>query len=261
MENILNRVRCLNRITNFREILAAVILLAIMIGIGLGIFFSFSEWSREGIRKYEVAYKTNSADEFNHAKVTKLGSIMANGEFSTIDPVSDERVDGMYMKIKVITERYTQHTRTYTDSKGKTQIETYYEWDHYGVHESIASKFIFFGNEGLVSEIPDLYEKKETVYDGNTIFPLVGDLRYQYYVIPEKFEGTGFWIFGNEEHLKEVWRDKTPEEVVKEYQANAFVGPITFAIIWGILTLGGTIVFISFDNDWLLDRSRKQHGL
>ena len=119
-----------------REILASISIIAVMIMIGIFISSKISEYEMDRNEKYTKAVKIENTDLFQHGMDTNVGNAFVYGELKAIDYVTYPEIDGQYMYIKKVKEKYTMHTKTVTKTRvvnGKsesyTTTETYWTWD------------------------------------------------------------------------------------------------------------------------------------
>lgn len=235
-------------ITN-RELIASVIILAIMFIIGLFIGDFINNDHLDSVAKYNKALKIKDEDTFKYAMKTNIGNAFIEGDFITLDPVSEDRIDGEYTHITVEKEEYTKHKRevTYKDSKGKTKTKTeiYYTWDYVSTKRYTATKISFLNvtfDLGKFS-IPSK-EYLTTKYQGS-------DIRYKYYVVPKTFHGTIFsylsdnTIQGNSLTIY----PSSIESTLDFLTSNTLI--YFFWIIWTVLSLFVAYYFCVQENDWL----------
>lgn len=228
--------------------MAVVIFVTISV-LGLGLFFVVSEAISSDVRKYQISYKTDSESDFEYAKNTKVGNVLAEGFFRCDNPVSDSRIDGVYSSIRIDMDYYTTHTTTTVDSKGTTHVSIYYSWDWVSTDYNRAETFSFLGQTGSVSDLDGLYSPEETIYDGS--------IRYRIYTIPTSFYGVGFWSSSDDFRLIEAWRDTTVDRVLNEKLSGISVIPNAFFIVWEIIAITITGLFIYRENNWLLFKKEK----
>ena len=183
-----------------------------------------------------MAYKTSSESDFEYAKNTKVGTILAEGIFTCDKPVSDPRIDGVFTSIRVDIDYYTMHTTTTVDSKGMAHIKTYYSWDWFATEYNRAEMFSFLGQTGPVVALDGAYESEETVYDGS--------VRYRISTIPTEFYGVGFWSTSDDFHMTNVWREQSIDRVVDSETRSASVIPVVFAVVWELASIVGLVLFI-----------------
>ena len=249
MANTISRVIYLKTVINLKLLLAVVAVGMLSFVIGGGLFFGISEDLSSGTRQYQVAYKTSSESDFNYAKNTKVGNVLAEGTFACDRPVSDERIEGVYTAIRVDIDRYTMHTTTRTDAKGRVQITTYYSWDWTDTEYNRAESFSFLGQTGDVSGLGNIYSSEETIYDGS--------IRYRISTIPTSFYGVGFWSAGDDLQINEAWRDQTVDQVMSSEVESASIIPVIFVVIWDIVTVIAIGLFLIFNDDKILMKRKR----
>ena len=217
-------------------VIALVVVFVLVSSIGMWLSFVISDAILHNALGYQVAYKTSSESDFEYAKNTKVGTILAEGMFTCDKPVSDPRIDGVFASIRVDIDYYTMHTTTTVDSKGMTHIKTYYSWDWFATEYNRAETFSFLGQTGPVVALDDAYESEETVYDGS--------VRYRISTIPTEFYGVGFWSTSDDFHMTNVWREESIDQVVDSETRSASMIPVVFMISWTCLSLFSLVLFI-----------------
>ena len=120
----------------YREILASISIVAVMLLIGFVISGKISQIQDDKNAKYNKAVKIESTDLFRYGMDTNVGNAFVYGELKAVDTVTYPEIGGEYMYVEKIEEHYNRHTRTYTttDGKGHTRIHTevYWSWDYAG---------------------------------------------------------------------------------------------------------------------------------
>lgn len=236
-----------------REILVSVSIIAILSLIGVLISSKISESIMDSNEKYNKAIKIEDADMFEYGMRTNVGNAFVYGDLKAVDTVTYPDIEGEYMYVERVKERYTQHTRQVAHTKtvnGKTQTyyttETYWTWDRVG-HDDIKCKEISF---------------KDVVFDSNKIdIPGTSyiDMVYENTHVRYKYYGTGL------EHTGTIFtelKDNTITDGTKFYKDHDIektverlengVGPIVaFWIFWVILMGGCVVGFYYLDNKWL----------
>lgn len=233
-----------------REIIASISIIAIMLIIGVFISGKISEGEMDKNEKYNKAIKITDTELFKYGMSTNVGNAFVYGELEAIDPVGYQEIDGKFLKVKKVKERYTQHTRTvtYTDSSGKTKtkIETYWTWDVVGKEQLVAERVKLLGVEFKTSQfdlpLTDyLCTIKESYY-----------VRYKYYIYPEKTMVTIFSYLGNgnvEAKDISIYRDMDISKTIKRLESGG--GQIVFWVIWIGLIASAVYGFYYMDNWWL----------
>ncbi|CEQ26584.1 Uncharacterised protein [[Clostridium] sordellii] len=235
-----------------REIIVSISILAIMIIIGVLVGDKVNEYQQDKEAQYNKAFKiTKDAELFTYAMKTNIGNALVEGELKADKPVNyKDEIDGEYLVLEKIKEKYTMHTRvvTYTDSKGNThsKTETYWTWDKVDHDIKKAKSVIFLGINFDTSKF-DLPSTSyiDTVNGGYHI-------RYKFYGLESKFNAT---IFGNlkndtiaNDNIK-VYKNMTVAETLEEVTGNISI--ILFWVLWILITVGIVILFMYLDNNWL----------
>lgn len=235
-----------------REVLASISILAIMLLIGILISSKISEWQMDKNEIYNKAVKIESADMFKYGMRTNVGNAFVYGDLIAVDAVSYPEIDGEYMYIEKVKEKYTMHTRQVAHTRtvnGKSQTyyttETYWTWDRVG-SETKKCNVISFCNVTFNSSKIDIPSTKyiETINESSHI-------RYVYYGVDIKYVGT---IFTN---LKDqtisdntsFYNEKTIDETVECLTSE--IGTVVFWILWSLLIVGCILAFCIMENKWL----------
>lgn len=232
-----------------REILASVSIIAVMLLIGILISSKISEHQLDANEVYNKAVKIDNTDLFRYGMDTNVGNAFVYGDLVAVDTVTYTEVDGEYMYIKKVKEKYTKHTRTvtYKDSNGKTHTkkETYWTWDRVGSEDKKCQEISFCGIVFSSNKI-DLPSANyiDTIKESSHI-------RYKYYGIGTKYTGTIFTDLRNQtiSDNTKFYVDKNIEEAVEHLEADG--GLIIFWIFWIVLIGGCVFGFYYLDNKWL----------
>lgn len=172
----------------YREILASISIIAVMLLIGFVISGKISQIQDDKNAKYNKAVKIESADFFRYGMDTNVGNAFVYGELKAVDTVTYPEIGGEYMYAEKVEEHYNMHTRTYTttDGKGhtKTHTEIYWSWDYAGSEDMQCKEVSFCG----------------VVFDSNKIKLPSADyidtikesshVRYKYYGTKTKYTGN-----------------------------------------------------------------------
>lgn len=120
----------------YREILASISIIAVMLLIGFVISGKVSQIHDDKNAKYNKAVKIESADLFRYGMDTNVGNAFVYGDLEAVDTVTYPEIGGEYMCVEKEEEHYNRHTRTYTTTDGKghteTHTEVYWSWDYAG---------------------------------------------------------------------------------------------------------------------------------
>ena len=236
----------------FREILASISIIAVMLTIGFLISEKISQRYVDSNEIYNKALKIeNDEDVFQHGMDTNIGNAFIHGELKAIDTVTFSEIDREYMYVKKVEEHYNMHTRTYTttDGKGHTRIhtQTYWSWDYAGKETKKCKELSFCGVK-FKSEKINIPRASyiQTIKKSSHV-------RFKYYGVETKYTGT---IFAE---LKDgtipddscFYENKSIDETVDELVSNGKVAQIIFWVIWIILIIGVIFGFYYLDNEWL----------
>jgi hypothetical protein len=232
----------------YREILASISIIAVMLLIGFVISGKISQIQDDKNAKYNKAVKIESADLFRYGMDTNVGNAFVYGELKAVDTVTYPEIGGEYMYAEKVEEHYNRHTRTYTTTDGKghtrTHTEVYWSWDYAGSEDIQCKEVSFCG----------------TVFDSNKIKLPSADyiktikesshVRYKYYGTKTKYTGTIFTKLKDK-----TISDSTPfyEMSIKETKdkLEKNIGIVIFWIIWIIVMVLAVFGFYYIDNEWL----------
>lgn len=239
-----------------REILIAIAITLILIGLGFLVSGIIKNNINESNEKYYKALKINNDEEmFKYAIKTNVGYTLSQGKVKAVNGISIEDIDGKYFEIRKVKEKYTKHTRqvAHTRRVGNTTqtyytTEVYWTWDYVSEEKFHTEKFNFLGVEFDYGNIKFHNENyKETKSDEINI-------RYKYYVIPFEFEGTLFtYINNNTINQNDFSINNTIENIIKSKENSTKGFNIGFWIIW-IITIGCIdFGYVYLDNNYLED--------
>lgn len=232
-----------------REILASISIIAIMLLIGFLISNKISDYQLDRNEKYNKAVKIESPELFEYGMRTNVGNAFVYGDLKAIDTVTYPEIDGEYMYVEKVKEKYTEHQRTttYTDSNGKshTKTEIYWTWDRVGSEEVKCKEISFCGVMFSSNKIniPDA-EYITTIKESSRV-------RYKYHGTANQYTGTIFTELKDKTISDKTafYKNKTIEKTVKDLESG--VGLVIFWIAWSILISGCVFGFYYIDNKWL----------
>lgn len=233
-----------------RELLASVSIIAIMLLIGVLISGKISEAQLDANEKYNKAIKIDTLDLFEYGMRTNLGNAFVYGDLEAVDTVSYPDIDGSYMYIEKIKEKYTKHTRTVSDydddgNKIREHKEVYWTWDIVN-RESLKCEEVSFLGHVFTSDKIDIPGGHyiNTIKESSKI-------RYKYYGVDTSFVGTIFTDlrFDTITDNTPFYVNMTIEQAVKHLETGSYV--IFFWIFWIILTGFCVYGFYYADNNWL----------
>lgn len=232
-----------------REVIFSCIIIGVMLIIGLVLSDKISDSIVDQNEIYNKAIHIEDKELFEYGMRTNVGNAFVYGDLVAVDTVSYPEIDGEYLYVEKVKERYTQHTRTVSYKCGKsrcTRTEVYWTWDKVGSEEKESEKVTFLDvefnfNQFLTPSDEYLTTIKESSH-----------LRYKYYVVPTKVTGT---IFAD-------LRDKNIGENISIHE-NMMIGEAydylttgewslwLFWILWIIATGGVVYGFYYLENKWL----------
>lgn len=240
-----------------RETLVAIAITLALIGLGIIISEAIKNNVNESNEKYYKALKINNDEEmFKYAIKTNVGYTLASGTIRTINGISIDELDGIYLSIKKVKEEYRKHYReekhTRIKSDGTEEIyyttEEYWTWDYVEEEKIHVDKFNFLG----VDFDYDTIEFYNQSY--NTTKEVEYHIRYKYYTIPIEFEGTLFTYINNNTITQNKFStNKTINEIVKSKEDDVnFINAI-FWITWIIFITLIDFGYVYLENNYLED--------
>lgn len=235
-----------------REILASISIIAVMILIGVLISSKISEAQMDKNEIYNKAVKIESTDLFQYGMDTNVGNAFVYGDLKAVDTVTYPEIDGEYMYVEKVKERYTMHTRqvahtTTVNGKSHTYYttETYWTWDYAGSEDKICKEIKFCGItfDSNKFDIPGS-NHIDTIKESSHI-------RYKYYGVGTEFTGTIFTDLRDKtiSDNTNFYNGMNIEETVERLESGG--GEIIFWIFWILLTGGCVFGFFYIDNKWL----------
>ena len=236
-----------------REILASISIIAVMLVIGVLISGKISEHQADQNEIYNKAVKIeNDKELFQYSMDTNIGNAFVYGDLEAVDTVTYPEIDGEYMYVKKVKEKYTEHTRKVEHTKtvnGKKvtyyTTETYWEWDYVSSDEMKCKNIRFCGVDfdSNKIDVPSYAKYIDTVKETSRI-------RYKYYGTDTKFTGTIFADLRNGTISNAKFYNNTDiDKTIDCLQING--GEILFWFFWIILICVCVFGFYELDNKWL----------
>lgn len=238
-----------------REVLFSIVIICVMLSIGLVIHGNINDNLMVQYQKYDTALQIeDDADLFTYGMRTNVGNAFVYGELNAVDTVTYPEIDGQYMYVEKVKEKYTQHTRTVTKTKtvnGKTktytETQTYWTWDKVG-SEDIKCKEISFCGVTFNSSKINLPSA-----DYITTIKKSSHIRYKYYGVSCNYIGTIFTELKDNTITDNTnfYNNYSIEETIDSLESNWQLW--VFWIFWIIFTGGCVVGFCYLDNKWLED--------
>lgn len=236
-----------------REVIASFVIIAFMMIVGFFISDNITDWQNEQNAKYQKAiHIENDKDMFQYGMDTNIGNAFVYGELKAVEPVTYDEIDGEYMYVKKVKERYTMHTRrvAHTRKVGKTTqtyytTETYWTWDWAGSDDKKCKNINFCGVTFDSNKI-DMPSQHliDTIKESSHI-------RYKYYGVSTSHTGTIFTRLADESisDNTKFYENESIDDVLKDKTTGGW--NILFWTVWIVLT--GILVFGFYylDNRWL----------
>lgn len=236
-----------------REILFSTIIICAMVGLGVWISNPILRSSTESAMKVTSSVKVNDNEKFTYICRTNVGDFLAEGTLKAIDPVSIDELDGQYLKIKKVKEKYTRHTRRVVTSDGKghtrTRVQTYWSWDHVKTLEFVSDSVVFLNQRFLLDSIKYHIgvDYKETQKESSYI-------RYKYYIHPTETNGVMVGVCDKKVYTDLSFKEnETIDKIVESAENKIHTGPIIFWVLWAHLIVGIVVLFYWAENKWLED--------
>jgi hypothetical protein len=239
-----------------REILFSTIIVCVMIGFGVWISNPILKAASESALKTVSSVTVSDANKFDYIRRTNVGDFLAEGTLHAVKPVTLPELDGNYMEIKKVKEKYTMHVQHYTttDGKGHTQhhTRTYWSWDvvHRDVYtaDSVLFLGVKFALKNVNYSVPCEY--KETQKESSHI-------RYKYYVHPRSVKGVMVGVCDDKTYKElDFTNDTTIEKMIERADKRLNSAPVIFWVLWMLLTAGLVALFYYFENNWLEDETK-----
>lgn len=232
-----------------REIVASISIIAILLIIGLLISSRINENIMDANEKYYKAVKIDTKNMLQYGMDTSIGNAFVHGELEAIDPVGYPEIDGDYIYIEKIKERYTMHTRTRTytvNGKTKTKTETYWTWDVVDREDKQSKEVSLLGVKfnTIKFRIPS-GDYIKTINESSHI-------RYKYYGYPAKSNVTTFANLRDENIEGDniaIYKDLSIDETIEWLEKD--FGMILFWVLWGMVIAVVVFGFYYLDNNWL----------
>lgn len=232
-----------------RELVASISIVAVFLIIGILISGKLNETVMDANEKYYKALKVDTKEMFQYGMDTSIGNAFVHGDFEAVDTVSYPEIDGEYLYIKKVKEKYTMHTRTITttvNGKVKTSTQTYWTWDVVGRESKQSKEVSLLGISFNTSQF--------NIPSGNYIATIKesSHIRYKYYGHPAKSNVTIFTSLkdGNiEESNIPIYKDLNIEQTIERLEQN--FGVSVFWIVWLGFTMVVAIGFCLLENNWL----------
>lgn len=240
-----------------REVLFSIIIISVMLIIGVIIHDNINEEIMLEQQKYNTALQIdNDSDLFSYGMKTNIGNAFVYGDLKAVDTVTYPEVNGEYMYIRKVKEKYTKHTKTVTKTKtvnGKSKTyrtkKTYWTWDEIDSESKRCKEISFCGvvfnsdkinlpSSGHIDTIKESYR-----------------IRYKYYAVKPKYTGTIFTELKDDtiSDNTEFYNNMNIEDTMKSFKSDWQL--VVFWVLWGLLIGGCVFGFYYIDNKWLEDKN------
>lgn len=235
-----------------REIIASVVIVALMLIIGFAISEKIRQHLLEEYQVYDTAAKVDDKELFEYGMKTNVGYAFVYGKLKTLDPVSYPEVSGKYSYIEKEEQEYRKHYKyveeEYKDSNRKKHTrkkkKEYWTWDTMNTESKTATKISFLNVEFAYEKIPfPSSHEIETVDSGY-------HKRNVYYATEPDFQGTLFTsLKKNTINNTKFYPNQTISETIEDLERGTEI--IIFWILWILLIIVLVIAFYYLENKWL----------
>ena len=237
-----------------REIIASISIIAILLLLGVLISGKISEHYIDKNEIYNKAIKIEEADMFEYGMRTNVGNAFVYGDLKAVDTVTYPELDNKYMYVEKIKERYTQHTRTVTETyyvngkpKTRTRTETYWSWDRVDSEDLKCKEISFLGVTFDSNKIDIPAESYITTIRESS------NVRYKYYGTDTEHIGTIFTELKDKtitDHTP-FYKNQNITETVEYLEVSGTFALVIFWLAWIVLIGGCVFGFYYIDNRWL----------
>lgn len=244
-----------------REIIISIAIAAVMLTIGFFVYGKITDDQNDKNAEYQKAVHIEDNELFRYGMDTNIGNAFVYGDLRAIDTVTFNEIDGEYLHVEKIEERYERHERkvTETNSKGKkrTIIKVYYKWETENRESKHSENIMFRGIEFPYSKIPYSSDNHiKTINSDREYSWKSGEyvkVRFRYYGTPIKNTGTIYTKLsdGTISDNSRFFKDYTIEQALDSCTSG--IGNVMFWALWIVLTVGAVVGFCYLDNRWLED--------
>lgn len=108
-----------------REIIASIVIIAAMVIAGFAISDKITDYQNDRNAEYQKAAHIEDSDLFRYGMETNIGNAFVYGDIEPVDTVTFDEIEGEYLYIEKIEERYERHEKWVTeeDSDGNEHRE------------------------------------------------------------------------------------------------------------------------------------------
>lgn len=219
-----------------------IMFVAAMQIIGFLIAGILADNQNENNAMYQKAIHIESEELFRYGMETNSGDAFVYGELKAIDTVSYPEIEGEYMCLLKVKERYERHERTVTekdkDGETHTKTEYYYQWDEQSKESMHSSEISFCGvifDYGKISSpgwdyIETISADREWSWSSGEYVKV----RYKFYGTETEYTGTVFTTLADNtiSDSSPFFDGKTPEEALKQSTSN-----IEIIVFWIFLEM------------------------
>lgn len=224
------------------------------------------------LNTYQTAAKLTDSQQFSYAKQTNLGNVLGYGNLVADQGVNFPELLQKYGMVSKIQERYTEHsyiTCSSTNKDGECTSYTthyYYTWDYDGEADLSSPTFSFLGVSFPFSQLSispneiiplnkDTFQSSmmanvndDHLYQSNSFWPSVGDLRWYYEELPLQTTGTLFVQFVDKPTLKQFsyYQNKTIQQVIDDKKQLITTYTILY-YVFIVVGITGIFLFLAYE--------------
>lgn len=244
-----------------REIIASIVIIAVMLTIGFIISRKITEHQIEKNAEYQKAVHITDRELFEYSMRTNVGNAFVYGNIKPVDTVTYEEIGGEYLYVEKIKERYEKHEKEVTkkDENGKeyTTKEEYYTWDTESRESKHVEEISFCGIVFPYGKISLPADKYIDTIRGDREWSWKSEefvkVRFKYYGIDTNHTGTVYTRLA-ENTISDnslFYKDCTIEQALEKCTLES--GNVAFWIVWIFLICVCVYGFFYLENKWLED--------
>lgn len=246
-----------------KEILLSVIFFLLSIALAIFVNPFVMDAFVDDMRIYQNALQIdNDTNQFQYANTTKVGNVFAFGRMNALNPVVLPELLGQWSMIEKVEEEYTRHSREVCngyDSAGKCtgyRTEYYYTWDRNQSWTFSSSDFEFLSVSFPITslEISPQFRLElsqattspqylnlvndNCIYEKDSWWASVGDLRYYYNVLPLNFNASMFVTFNNDDIHAKMYYERNRDQVLEDKESRIRVFNFLYYTTWIVGIVG-----------------------
>lgn len=242
-----------------REIIASIVIIAIMLIIGFAISDKIQDAVNDKNTEFQKAVHIDNTELFQYGMDTNVGNAFVYGDLEAVDTVTYPEIGGEYIYVKKVEERYERHEEevTETDNNGKkhTRTKVTYRWETEDIERKHADEIKFCGIVFPYSKINLPSASHITTIKGDKVWSWKSGervkVRFQYYGVGTKYTGTIYTDLRDKtiSDNSNFYKDCTIEQALDVCTSGGQV--VIFWFVWLIFTGALVYGFYYLDNNWL----------